>query len=155
MPVHRLEKIQIIPASPEVVWDFITSPLNLKTITPESMGFEVLTKNLPDKVYPGQMITYTVRPLMGIPMHWCTEITHVEAGQFFVDEQRSGPYRIWHHEHHIRSVAGGTEMKDIIHYQLPLGWLGNLCTPFLVKPKLDEIFDFRFRKIEDIFGKSH
>jgi len=114
------------------------------------MGFIVRTE-LPDKMYEGLMIEYTVRPMLGIPMNWITEIKTVKNHSFFVDEQRKGPYRIWHHEHHFKEVEGGVEMTDIVSYELPLGFLGRLIHPILVKNKLKEIFDYRRQKVDELF----
>jgi len=114
------------------------------------MGFIVRTE-LPDKMYEGLMIEYTVRPMLGIPMNWITEIKTVKNHTFFVDEQRKGPYRIWHHEHHFKEVEGGVEMTDIVSYELPLGFLGRLMHPILVKNKLKEIFDYRRQKVDELF----
>jgi len=153
MAIHRLEKKQFVPATLDEVWQFISSPANLKAITPPYMGFDITSPNLPDNMYAGQIITYKVKPLLGIALNWCTEITHVQDRVYFVDEQRQGPYKLWHHQHHLKEVKGGVEMIDIIHYQAPLGILGELVTPFLVTPKLNEIFEFRFKKVEELFGK--
>jgi ligand-binding SRPBCC domain-containing protein len=114
------------------------------------MGFIVRTE-LPDKMYEGLMIEYTVSPMLGIPMNWITEIKTVKNHSFFVDEQRKGPYRIWHHEHHFKEVEGGVEMTDIVSYELPLGFLGRLMHPILVKNKLKEIFDYRRQKVDELF----
>ena len=103
-------------------------------------------------MYAGMIIKYTVKPLLGIPMTWVTEITHVEHKHFFVDEQRVGPYAIWHHQHHFKAIDNGVEMKDILHYKLPLGILGNMVHPFLVKNKLQEIFNYRNEKLVELFG---
>jgi len=111
------------------------------------MGFDVTTE-LPEKMYEGLMIEYTVKPLLGIPMNWITEIKTVKDLEFFVDEQRKGPYKIWHHEHHFKEVDGGVEMTDIVSYELPLGFLGRIMHPILVRKKLDEIFDYRFKVVE-------
>ena len=131
-------------------WDFFSDPKNLSKITPQSMGFIVRTE-LPDKMYEGLMIEYTVSPMLGIPMNWITEIKTVKNHSFFVDEQRKGPYRIWHHEHHFKEVDGGVEMTDIVSYELPLGFLGRLMHPILVKNKLKEIFDYRRQKVDELF----
>ena len=131
-------------------WDFFSDPKNLSKITPQSMGFIVRTE-LPDKMYEGLMIEYTVRPMLGIPMNWITEIKTVKNHSFFVDEQRKGPYRIWHHEHHFKEVDGGVEMTDIVSYELPFGFLGRLMHPILVKNKLKEIFDYRRQKVDELF----
>jgi ligand-binding SRPBCC domain-containing protein len=131
-------------------WDFFSDPKNLSKITPQSMGFIVRTE-LPNKMYEGLMIEYTVSPMLGIPMNWITEIKTVKNHSFFVDEQRKGPYRIWHHEHHFKEVEGGVEMTDIVSYELPLGFLGRLMHPILVKNKLKEIFDYRRQKVDELF----
>ncbi len=104
-------------------------------------------------MYAGQVISYTVRPLAGIPMTWVTEITHVNTPNYFVDEQRFGPYAFWHHQHFLKEVPGGVEMRDIVHYALPLGLLGRLANSLLVKNKLQKIFDFRHKKLESLFGR--
>lgn len=150
--MYQLKTKQIIPTDLETCWDFFSSPKNLKKITPNYMGFEVLLE-IPEKMYAGLMIEYEVKPLLGIPMKWITEITHVDELKFFVDEQRKGPYKIWHHEHHFKQVENGIEMTDIVSYEIPFGILGKIAHPLLVKKKLTEIFDYRFQKVEDIFGK--
>ncbi len=104
------------------------------------------------KMYPGMIITYKVAPLFGIQLNWMTEITHVINERYFVDEQRFGPFRFWHHQHHFRSIPGGTEMKDLLTYGLPLGMLGSVANSALVRQRLREIFDYRKRKIVELFG---
>lgn len=104
-------------------------------------------------MYPGQIIEYKVSPVLGIPIYWMTEITHVEAHQFFVDEQRFGPYRLWHHQHHFKEVEGGVEMVDIVHYKIPFGWLGDLANFLFVRKKLKTIFNYRYQAIEALFKK--
>lgn len=152
MAVYSFKTVQVIPVPADQAWDFFSSPANLQTITPPYMGFRVISKHQGDRMYPGQVIEYKVKPLLGIPMYWMTEITHVAEGKMFVDEQRKGPYRLWHHQHHFRTVANGVEMTDIVHYQLPLGWLGDLANWLFVKKQLQGIFDFRRKKVEEIFG---
>ncbi len=112
------------------------------------MGFDIKT-DLPDKMYEGLMIEYTVKPLLGIPINWVTEIKTVKELEFFVDEQRKGPYNLWHHEHHFKEVKDGIQMTDIVSYDLPFGILGRLMHPILVRKKLEEIFDYRFKAVED------
>ncbi|MEN9303748.1 MAG: hypothetical protein RL264_2177 [Bacteroidota bacterium] len=148
--MYQLKRQQFIPTDLETCWDFFSSPKNLKVITPPYMGFDVLTE-LPEKMYEGLMIEYTVSPLLGLKMNWVTEIKTVKKGQFFVDEQRQGPYKMWHHEHHFEVVEGGILMTDIVSYILPFGVLGKLAHPLLVKNKLEEIFAFRFKKVEELF----
>ena len=148
--MYQLKTKQFVKTDMATCWDFFSDPKNLSKITPKSMGFIVRTE-LPDKVYEGLMIEYTVSPMLGIPMNWITEIKTVKNHSFFVDEQRKGPYRIWHHEHHFKEVDGGVEMTDIVSYELPLGFLGRLMHPILVKNKLKEIFDYRRQKVDELF----
>jgi ligand-binding SRPBCC domain-containing protein len=148
--MYQLKTKQFVKTDIATCWDFFSDPKNLSKITPQSMGFIVRTE-LPDKMYEGLMIEYTVSPMLGIPMNWITEIKTVKNHSFFVDEQRKGPYRIWHHEHHFKEVEGGVEMTDIVSYELPLGILGRLMHPILVKNKLKEIFDYRRQKVDELF----
>ena len=149
--MYQLKRTQFVKTDLQTCWDFFSSPKNLKEITPDYMGFDVLVE-LPEKMYEGLMIEYIVRPLLGIPMKWITEIKYVHNKQFFVDEQRKGPYKIWHHEHHFKEVEGGVEMTDIVSYEIPLGILGRIAHPIIVKKKLEEIFDYRFKRVDEIFG---
>lgn len=153
MKLFRFETEQLIPAPLEEVWRFFSSPRNLKTITPPYMGFDILTP-VPDTMEPGIIIAYTVRPLWGIPMFWVTEITHVDPLRFFVDEQRFGPYRFWHHRHVFVPTQGGVLMTDIVHYALPVPIIDGLVNRLTVRPRIQEIFEFRRRKIVEIFGDS-
>jgi ligand-binding SRPBCC domain-containing protein len=153
MGFYQLHKTQKIPATVEDVWSFISSPANLKKITPVYMGFNITSKNLPEKIYPGMIISYLVKPLFGIRTTWVTEITHVKDNEYFVDEQRIGPYSLWHHQHHIKPVAGGALLTDIVSYKPPYGFLGSVVNFLFIEKKLKEIFDFRTLAIEQIFGK--
>ncbi|HVZ55032.1 MAG TPA: SRPBCC family protein [Chitinophagaceae bacterium] len=153
MAVYSLRTVQRIPVSLEKAWDFFSSPANLQQLTPKDMDFKVISAHHGDRMYPGQIIEYTVKPLLGIPVYWMTEITHVEPHRFFVDEQRFGPYRFWHHQHHFREIPGGVEMTDIVHYSNPLWWLGDLANVLVVRKRLAQIFDYRFRQVEELFGK--
>ncbi len=148
--MYQFKRTQLVKTDLQTCWDFFSSPKNLKKITPEYMGFDVLL-DIPEKMYPGLMIEYTVKPVFSIPMKWITEITHVEPLKFFVDEQRKGPYKIWHHEHHFESVENGVMMTDIVSYELPMGFLGRIAHPFNVEKKLKEIFDYRFKVVEEYF----
>lgn len=152
MKVYRLETVQKIPISLDAAWDFFSKPSNLKTITPDYMGFIIKT-DVNGHMYAGQIINYTVTPVLGIPMSWTTEITHVEDKKYFVDEQRFGPYAFWHHKHFFKAIDGGVEMIDIVDYAIPFGPLGWIANSILVKSKLKEIFDYRFKKVEELFGK--
>lgn len=151
--MHRLTTVQILPISLEKAWDFFSNPQNLAAITPAHMNL-IPTSPLPSETYPGLMITYKVKPLLGIPLLWVTEITHVRDRAFFVDEQRFGPYRIWHHQHHFRPVQGGVEMTDIVDYKLPLGPLGVLMEKLLVGKMLKGIFEYRRQRLVELFGAA-
>jgi len=151
MAFYQFQKEQYIKASLEEIWDFISSPQNLKKITPTKMGFDIRTTNLPDKIYEGMIISYTVRPLFGIPTEWVTEITHVRDKSYFVDEQRVGPYKLWHHQHIILPQNNGVLMKDIVSYQPPFGVLGRIANALVIRKTLNEIFDFRTVALEKIF----
>jgi ligand-binding SRPBCC domain-containing protein len=153
MALHNITAEQKIPATLEQVWDFISSPKNLKDITPAYMGFEITTKNLPDKMYPGMMISYKVSPILGVKLKWVTEITHVDHLKYFVDEQRMGPYKIWHHQHHIKEIDGGVHMLDIVDYAAPMGILGDIANSLFIKKQLATIFDFRTKAVDNKFGK--
>ena len=152
MAIYILRKEQLVKTDRKTLWHFISSPKNLQEITPKEMGFEILTENLADKIYPGQIINYKVSPMLGIKINWCTEITHVGVGAYFVDEQRFGPYSMWHHEHHIKETPEGMLMTDIIHYKLPLGFLGDIAHTLFVKKKLESIFKHRFEVLEKKFN---
>ena len=152
MKLYRLETVQNLPISQKEAWDFLSDPKNLKRITPEYMGFEILS-GASDKMYAGQIIQYIVTPVMSIPTKWVTEITHVDEGKYFVDEQRFGPYALWHHKHFIKPIHKGIEMIDIIDYKIPFGILGQLVHPIIVAPKLKEIFEFRKHALNEMFGE--
>lgn len=152
MKIYRLETIQNLPISQKEAWNFLSDPRNLKTITPDYMGFEIVC-GAASKMYAGQILQYIVTPLLNIPLKWVTEITHIREGEYFVDEQRFGPYSLWHHKHFIKPIKNGVEMIDIVDYKVPFGILGQLVQPFLVRPKLEEIFEYRKNALDRIFGK--
>ncbi len=143
MAFYQLRKQQFVPASLDEVWDFISSPKNLKEITPKHMGFDITTPDLPEKMYPGMIISYKVKPMLGIPLTWVTEITQVEEKKFFVDEQRVGPYAMWHHQHHVEEVEGGVMMTDIVSYRPPMAFLGSIANALFIRKQLEGIFSFR------------
>lgn len=150
--LYTLHRLQKLPVSLEQLWHFMSDPKNLATITPASMGFVTLSGE-DREMFSGQIIHYTITPLLGIKIEWVTEITHVKENTYFVDEQRFGPYSFWHHKHFFKEIPGGVEMEDIVHYKLPLGVLGRIVHPFLVKSKLKEIFDYREKKLSELFGE--
>lgn len=148
--IYTLRTEQLLNTDLETAWEFFSSPNNLVKITPESMAFEITSgEALP--MYPGQIISYKVSPFPGIRASWVTEITHVKDREFFVDEQRFGPYSMWHHEHIFKATDKGLMMWDKVSYKLPFGILGQMVHPILVKNKLTEIFTHRYTILEDIF----
>lgn len=151
MKLYQLHTVQKLPVSLEEAWEFFSSPTNLKVITPSYMGFDIVSGG-EGSMYAGQIIQYIVTPVAGIKTKWVTEITHVREPGYFVDEQRFGPYSLWHHKHFFREIEGGVEMEDIIDYKLPFGLIGQAVHPLIVRPKLEEIFDFRRKKLEELFG---
>ena len=150
--VYSLRAVQKIPMNVETAWDFFSNPKNLAAITPGTMGFQIISKHHGEKMYPGQLIEYKIRPVLNIPVYWLTEITHVEDRKFFVDEQRYGPYAMWHHQHHFQSIDGGIEMTDLVHYKLPYWFLGDLVRSLFIGKQLEDIFAYRFKKIAEVFG---
>lgn len=148
--IRKLEFKQFVPRDLDTVWDFFSSPANLNAITPDDMNFEILG-NVPKKMYPGLFISYKVRPLLNIPLDWTTEITHVEDKKYFVDEQRIGPYNIWHHEHHFEEVEGGVMMTDILHYDIGKSFLGSIAGALFVHKRVAQIFSFREEKLKELF----
>jgi ligand-binding SRPBCC domain-containing protein len=151
---YSLKFKQNIPISLDEAWDFFSSPLNLAKITPADMRFVVTSDYTADtKMYAGMIITYKISPLPGIKMNWMTEITHVADKQYFVDEQRFGPYALWHHQHHFKEIPGGVEMTDILNYAIPYSIIGRLANKVFVGKKLKEVFDYRVKAIEGLFGK--
>jgi ligand-binding SRPBCC domain-containing protein len=155
MSVHVIQRVQKIPVTLEKAWDFFSSPENLKKITPEYMGFNIIAVMKEKKAYSGQIITYKVSPLFHIPLYWMTEITQVKEQEYFVDEQRIGPYSLWHHQHHFKAINGGIEMTDIVHYKIPLGPIGELANRLFIKKRLTEIFDYRAEKTIKLFGEFY
>jgi ligand-binding SRPBCC domain-containing protein len=148
---YHIKTVQVMPISLEQAWDFFSKPDNLPEITPKHLGFEITSKHHGSRMYAGQVIEYKVKPLFGIPMYWMTEITHVEDRKFFVDEQRFGPYTLWHHQHHFREVPDGVEMTDIVHYRLPMWILGDLAHGLFVRRQLQTIFDYRFKRVAELW----
>jgi ligand-binding SRPBCC domain-containing protein len=152
MSFYQFERTQKVNASMEEVWNFISSPANLKKITPEYMGFDIISKNIPEKMYEGMLINYKVSPLLNIKTNWVTEITHIKEGHFFIDEQRVGPYKIWHHQHFLEPIPNGVLMKDIVSYVPPCGFLGALANQLVIKNKLKQIFEYRKVALEKRYG---
>lgn len=115
------------------------------------MNFEI--QGEPDSpVYQGQIIHYRLNPLSGIRLSWVTEISHLQEGHYFVDEQRFGPYCFWHHKHKISPYENGIVMEDLVDYRLPFGFLGDLAHDIYVGSKLKEIFSYRAAQLSTRFG---
>jgi len=150
--MYKLYRQIKLKVSKEQCWDFFSAPENLKVITPDYMGFDILSKDLPVKMYPGMIISYAVKPLLGIKTTWVTEITQVEDKKYFVDEQRVGPYSMWHHQHIIEPIENGVLMKDIVSYKPPFGVLGSIANFLIVRQKLNEIFEYRTKAIIKRYG---
>ena len=151
--LHTIRTKQILKSDLPTVWEFVRSPKNLATITPDYMGFHIHTSEGElSKMHAGQLIEYTVSPVLGIKMHWVTEITHVEELRYFVDEQRFGPYRFWHHKHYLKAIDGGVEMIDVVHYSVGFGLLGRIINALFVQKKIEGIFEYRRVKLTELFG---
>ncbi|MGX1930451.1 SRPBCC family protein [Flagellimonas sp. 2504JD4-2] len=152
MRLYQLYAVQTLPISKVKAWEFLKNPRNLKEITPAHMGFHILS-DIDRPMFPGQIIQYKVNPFPGVGTKWVTEITHMAEGSYFVDEQRFGPYALWHHKHFLKEVPEGVQMEDIIDFKLPFGILGRLTYPILVKRQLQKIFKYREQKLTEFFGK--
>ena len=152
MKIYQINTKQNLPISVKEAWEFLSSPNNLAEITPKYMNFKILS-GADKSIFAGQIIQYKVTPVLGITLKWVTEITHVKQNEYFVDEQRFGPYSLWHHKHFIKEIDGGIEMEDIVDYKIPFGILGQIAHPLFVKNKLRQIFKFREKKLIKLFGK--
>ncbi len=151
MKIYTLKTRITLPISLEDAWNYFSTPKNLNEITPAHLNFKILSE-LPGKMYPGLLIQYKVHPILGIPLHWVTEITHVEEKKYFVDEQRFGPYELWHHQHHFRQTENGVEMTDIVNYKLPFGAIGAFFGGWFVKKQVEGIFSYRTTVLRKKFG---
>jgi ligand-binding SRPBCC domain-containing protein len=154
MQFYSIKSRQHLPISLNEAWAFFSSPNNLQKITPANMNFTVTSdKKDGEAMYPGQIITYTLTPLFGIRVKWMTEITHVADKHYFIDEQRFGPYKLWHHKHTFVATPNGTDMYDEVNYVLPFGFLGTIAHSLFVRKRIEEIFKFRTKVVEERFGK--
>jgi len=153
MKLHVLERKLDIPITLGEAWVFFSNPANLSLITPPGLGFR-MTSATPEKIFPGLILTYKVTPFLGLPVDWVTEITHVSEMEYFVDDQRIGPYRLWHHRHGFRKIEGGVEIRDTVHYALPFGPLGEIAHELVVRKQLKGIFDFRNGYLAKRFGSA-
>ncbi len=154
MKIYHLKRTQLLPITLAEAWDFFSTPGNLSRITPAHMGFQILYSSGGQKTYAGQIIRYKVSVLPLVTLHWVTEITHVKEPFYFVDEQRFGPYALWHHQHSFREVTGGVEMTDELNYAIPLGLIGRLANWIFVGREVNRIFDYRYRILEKFFNEN-
>jgi ligand-binding SRPBCC domain-containing protein len=153
MKVYKKETVQHINATIDECWAFFSSPKNLQKITPTTMGFNI-TDYDGKNMYAGQVIQYKVSPLAGLKLSWMTEITVVKEKEYFIDEQRFGPYALWHHKHFFEPTEKGVKMTDVVHYALPLGFIGRIMNTLVVKNKLKEIFEYRVKAVNEIFNSK-
>lgn len=154
MKIYKRRFEQLVKADIDTVWDFFSRPENLNVLTPKDMKFEIITELHDVEMYPGMMIEYKVSPFSGISMDWLTEITQVRKHEFFIDEQRNGPYKLWHHQHHFAQIEHGVKMTDILHYAIPLGILGKIANSIMVSKRIDDIFEYRFEAVENLFNRT-
>lgn len=148
----KLKQEQFLPITLDEAWQFFATPRNLNEVTPDDMVFEIVS-DLPDSMYAGLLINYRLKPMFNIPVDWCTEITHIKEKEYFVDEQRKGPYRIWHHEHHFEAVEGGVLMTDLLHYDIGKSVFGWIAGKLFVHKKVKAIFDYRYNTLQTYFKK--
>ena len=151
--IYTLKVVQDLKTNLGEAWAFFSNPKNLSKITPKEMGFNI-TSETPEFMFEGQIISYKVSPILGIKLNWVTEITHVKDNLFFVDEQRFGPYTMWHHEHHFEEIEGMIRMTDKVSFKVPFGFFGRLLVPILVKPQLKKIFNYRFEILEKKYNHA-
>jgi ligand-binding SRPBCC domain-containing protein len=151
--MQTLQRTQVLPISINEAWDFFSNPKNLKVITPEFMRFDITSISQDSRMYPGMIITYIVSPIMNIPFNWVTEITHVNEPHYFVDNQKSGPFKFWHHQHFFKEVPSGVEMTDIVNYAAPFDPISRPIEKTIVRQRVEMIFDFRYKKLNEMFGQ--
>tara|TARA_B110000444_G_scaffold244587_1_gene264189 strand:- start:563 stop:1060 length:498 start_codon:yes stop_codon:yes gene_type:complete len=143
---------QTVETKVDVLWDFFKKPSNLNKLTPQDVHFKIKSGKS-DDFYEGKIISYKIQPFKLIALNWVTEISHVKEGSYFIDNQVSGPYKMWHHEHRFKSNTDGTtEIIDKVKYKVPFYILGRLMHKILIKRKLLEIFTFRQKQINDLFN---
>ncbi|MEJ2194049.1 MAG: SRPBCC family protein [Ignavibacteriaceae bacterium] len=150
MKLDHIKSKQILPMTLDNAWNFFSDPRNLSKITPPWLNLKI-TSDISDKMYAGMIITYKVYPFLAIPSNWVTEITQMKEREFFIDEQRFGPYKFWHHQHHFKEINEGIEMTDIVNYALPLDPLSRPLNRLIVRKKIEEIFEFREVVLKKLF----
>lgn len=152
MNFYSIKTTQHLPIKLNEAWEFFSSPKNLQKITPPDMGFIITSdKKDAETMFAGQIITYIIKPLLGIPVKWMTEITHVKEGEYFIDEQRFGPYKLWHHKHHFKQTENGVEMTDTVNYVLPFGFLGSIAHKLFIRKRIEHIFEYRTKVLDDFY----
>ena len=150
--LYTLYAKQTVNKEVGVLWDFFRKPRNLNKLTPEDVHFEIKSGKS-DDFYEGKIISYKIKPFKLLALNWVTEISQVKEGSYFIDNQVSGPYKMWHHEHHFKSNADGTtEIIDKVKYKVPFYILGRLMHKVFIRNKLLSIFNFRQKKINDLFN---
>ena len=152
--MYTFQHHQELCLSIEQCWEFFSNPANLKVLTPPSLRMDIEEKDNSPKIYPGMILSHTIRPFLNIPLQWISEITHILPFQYFIDEQLYGPYKFWHHEHRFRPSTKGVEVSDTIHYMMPYGYLGQAAHRLGIKQKIEEAFVFRKNTLEELFGSS-
>lgn len=152
--IHQLYREQQLNCTIDEAWRFFSSANNLSKITPKEMNFIVRTKLSDDNIYKGMIIDYFVSPMMNIKMSWQTEITEVDFQKSFTDFQKKGPYKLWNHRHDFIENENGVLMKDTVDYELPLGFLGEIAHGLFVKKKLEHIFNYRTKILEEMFNQK-
>jgi len=145
-----LEFEHFLPITLDEAWAFFSSPANLNLITPDDLDFKILD-TLPAQMYQGLMIRYKIKPMRNIPLDWVTEITMIKDKEYFIDEQRKGPYRIWHHEHHFKEVNEGVLMTDRLYYDIGMSFIGTLIGKVWVDKQVQKIFAYRRKKLNELF----
>ncbi|HSD64745.1 MAG TPA: SRPBCC family protein [Ignavibacteriaceae bacterium] len=150
MKIYRLDYSQLLPISRTECWKFFSDPQNLQKITPPEMNFKIKSELSPE-IYPGQIIIYQIKLFPGLKLKWVTEITHVNEENYFVDEQRFGPYKFWHHQHLFKEVDEGMKINDIVHYSIAPGFLGRIMNKLFIRSKLENIFKFRKEYLNEMF----
>lgn len=146
MHLHELHRELWLPRPLHEVFSFFADPQNLEVITPPWLNFRILNPHR-IKMHPGTLIDYRLR-VRGIPMRWQSEITEWKPPHRFIDVQRRGPYRLWHHEHTFEQDDNGTLCRDVVRYAVPFDWLTHRL---FVRPDIEAIFDFRGQKMRELF----
>ncbi len=151
MKIYQIKEQFLLDNDLDQVWAFFSNPKNLKIITPEFLNFKFISGAEDGQIYPGKIIEYRVHPLFGIPLQWVTEVTQVKDREYFIDEQRFGPYKLWHHQHSFSQTEDGVLVEDLVHYGLSFGILGQIAREVIVKRQLASIFKYRHQKMNEVF----